>query len=237
MPPSITSFATGQLALLEQERLAEVEETQLLLSQTAPKTLERAGLAILNLSVAAQRTGLGGKTVLELELDGAVKGATADLPPHGIRSGDIVAVADQPRGAERKKEKVELRKKGVEGVVLKVKSASVEVALDREDEEVPNGKLWMCVYIRCRLEFTADEYVVLSSRMTLHSRGASENLPLFAIEIDTKTTQDEPDHDNTFETIRVGIHTPHACPVRSRLASARSKRFKRAEGVVRPEPK
>jgi len=232
MPRSITSFATGQLALLGQERLAEVEETQLLLSQTAPKALERVGLAILNLSVAARRTGLGGKTVVELELDAAVKAASADLPPHGIRSGDIVAVAEQPRGAERKKEKVEMRKKGVEGVVLKVKSASVEVALDREDEEVPGGKLWMCVYTRYRLEFTADEYVVLSWRMTLHSRGAPVDLPLFAIEIHAKTNQDEPDHDNAFQTIRVGFHTPHACPVWSRLASARSKRFRRAKGMV-----
>ena len=232
MARSPTAFATGQLALLEQERLAEMEETQLLLSQAAPRVLERAGLAILNLSVAARRTGLGGKTVLELELDAPVRPADADLPPHGIRSGDIVAVAEQPRGAERKKEKGEMRRRGVDGVVLKVKSASVEVALDREDEEVPGGKLWMYAYVRRSLAFTADEYVVLSWRMTLHSRGAPVDLPLMAIETDAKTNQDEPDHDNSFQTIRVGVHTPHACPVRSRLANARFKRFRRAKGMV-----
>lgn len=105
-----------------------MEETQLLLSQTAPKTLERAGLAILNLIVSSQRTGLGGKTVLELELHGAVKDASGELPEHGIRTGDIVSVSEQPKGVEKKSEKIELKKKGVEGIVLKCFMPSVIAA-------------------------------------------------------------------------------------------------------------
>ncbi|KAK3059573.1 hypothetical protein LTS18_010522, partial [Coniosporium uncinatum] len=79
MPPSktttstsIPTFAQTQLALLDRELQAELAETSLLASQHAPATLARAGLAILNLQISSQRTGLGGKTVLELSLDPAV---------------------------------------------------------------------------------------------------------------------------------------------------------------------
>lgn len=142
---TISDFATVQLSLLDRERLAEIEETQLLLSQTSPTALARAGLAVLNLSVASQRTGLGGKTVIELELDSAVKTGNGELPEHGIRTGDIVSVAEQPKGSEKKSDKLDLKKKGVDGVVLKITNASVSVALDKEDADVPGGRLWLCV--------------------------------------------------------------------------------------------
>src|SRR4051794_14825402 len=98
-PPSISpsAFATAQLSLLLSEQNAEVEETTLLLSNSPPTVLARAGLAILNLTLSSQRTGLGGKTVVELTLDSAVGGG--DLPEHGIRTGDIVRVAEQPSGS------------------------------------------------------------------------------------------------------------------------------------------
>jgi DNA polymerase alpha-associated DNA helicase A len=144
-PTSISAFATKQLQLLDAELKAELEENNLLVSQTSPTALQRAGLAIVNLSVSSQRTGLGGKTVLELELDSAV--GPGDIPEHGIRVGDIVSVADQPSGSAKKREKADLKSKGVEGVVLKVTPKNVSVALDKEDADVPGGKLWLYVSI------------------------------------------------------------------------------------------
>jgi DNA polymerase alpha-associated DNA helicase A len=144
-PISIAAFAATQLQLLDQELQAELGQTSLLISQTAPSALQRAGLAILNLSIGSQRTGLGGKTVLDLELDSAVGGG--DIPEHGIRVGDIVGVADQPSGSAKKREKFELKGKGVDGVVLKVTPRNMSVALDKEDAEVPAGKLWLYVFI------------------------------------------------------------------------------------------
>lgn len=139
----ISSFATSQLGLLDNELKAELAETQLLTSTHAPPTLQRAGLAILNLNVSSQRTGLGGKTLLELGLDPAVGGG--ELPEHGLRVGDIVAVAEQPKGAERKKDRDGMEKRGVEGVVTKVQREQVTVALDKEDADAPVGKLWLYV--------------------------------------------------------------------------------------------
>lgn len=145
-PTDIPSFAANQLTLLDAELQAELAETNALLSSHTPTALARAGLAILNLNVSSMRTGLGGKTVVELALDSAVvpKGGKADIPEHGIRVGDIVAVQDQPAGSAKKFEKRDLAKKGVEGVVLRVKRENIDIVLDKEDADVPNsGKLWL----------------------------------------------------------------------------------------------
>ncbi|KAF2028834.1 DNA-binding protein SMUBP-2 [Setomelanomma holmii] len=157
MPEStdIPSFAASQLTLLDAELQAELSETNALLSSHTPATLSRAGLAILNLNVTSIRTGLGGKTVVELGLDPAVvaKGEKPDIPEHGIRVGDIVAVQDQPSGSAKKAEKREGAKKGAEGVVLRVRRENVEIVLDKEDADVPSsGKLWMMNQTMTRLQ-------------------------------------------------------------------------------------
>ncbi|PPJ53322.1 hypothetical protein CBER1_00937 [Cercospora berteroae] len=139
----IAAFAGGQLLLLDNELQAEVQETQLLTATYAPTTLQRAGLAVLNLTVSSQRTGFGGKTLLELGIDPAVAGDGAELPEHGLRVGDICAVAEQPKGAERKKEREAMEKHGVEGVVTRMNKTAITVALDKEEVDVPNGKLWL----------------------------------------------------------------------------------------------
>ena len=139
----ISSFASSQISLLDGELQAELAETQLLTATYAPTVLQRAGLAVLNLHVSSQRTGFGGKTVLELRLDPAVGGG--ELPEHGLRVGDICAVAEQPKGAERKKDREGMEKRGAEGVVTKVQKETVTVALDKEDVNVPYGKLWLYV--------------------------------------------------------------------------------------------
>ena len=154
----ITFFAGRQMALLESELQAEVAETQLLTATHAPTVLQRAGLAILNLNVSSQRTGFGGKTLLELGLDPAV--GTSELPEHGLRVGDICAVAEQPKGAERKKEREGMEKRGAEGVFTKVQKEHVTVALDKEDTDVPNGKLWL--YVK-HLRTVSEEYRLIVS--------------------------------------------------------------------------
>jgi DNA polymerase alpha-associated DNA helicase A len=153
-PTDIPAFAASQLTLLDAELKAELAETDALLSSHTPTALARGGLAILNLNVSSVRTGMGGKTIVELALDPAVvtKGAKPEIPEHGIRVGDIVAVADQPAGSAKKTEKKELEKKGAEGVVLRVRRENVEVVLDKEDADVPSGsKLWMSVAVTRRM--------------------------------------------------------------------------------------
>ena len=175
----IPSFAASQLTLLDAELNAELAETNALLSSHTPTALSRAGLAILNLNVSSIRTGLGGKTVVELGLDSAVvaKGEKPDIPEHGIRVGDIVAVQDQPSGSAKKTEKKELEKKGAAGVVLRVRRENVEIVLDKEDADVPSGsKLWMSVYTWWKIRLGRRELIhilELSWRTTSPTKGTS----------------------------------------------------------------
>lgn len=146
-PTDIPAFAARQLTLLTAELTAELAQTAHLASSSSPAALQRAGLAVLNLQIAAQRTGLGGKTVLELQLDPAI--GSGELPEHGLRVGDIVGVREQVGGgggaAARKREKGEAERAGVDGVVVKCAAAGLAVALDKEEVDVPGGKLWMWV--------------------------------------------------------------------------------------------
>lgn len=175
-PIDIESFAAMQLKLLDAELKAETAETAELTQSASPKALQRTGLAILNLTISSQRTGLGGKTVIELELDPAVvHDSNNDLPEHGLRTGDIVGVSEQTTGAAKKVEKAEKKEKGVTGVVVRTHRASINVALDKEDAEVPAGKLWMCVQFLRRTERWPDRlimYIVSSLQMMLHTRGS-----------------------------------------------------------------
>ena len=143
-PIDIPTFATHQLALLDAELAAQTASTTTLLASTSPSTLSRAGLALLNLVISSQRTGLGGKTVLELEQDPAI-GNNGEIGEHGIRVGDIVRVGEQPKGNERKKEKAGMEGRGVQGVVVRVGVKGVQVALGREEDEAEGlgGRVWV----------------------------------------------------------------------------------------------
>ncbi|OAA67523.1 DNA-binding protein SMUBP-2 [Cordyceps fumosorosea ARSEF 2679] len=142
-PVDVPSFASTQLALLDRELQSEVQETSSLITNHSPAGLQRAGLAITNLVVASQRTGLGGRTVLELGPDAAIS-STGELPEHGLRAGDIVLVADQPAGSAKKREVRELESKGARGVVIRVQKTAVFAALDEGRDEVAfGGKVWV----------------------------------------------------------------------------------------------
>ena len=171
MPPSkpvdIPSFASTQLTLLSSELAAEIAETSELVGLHTPTALQRAGLALTNLVVNTQRTGYGGKTVLELGPDSATVTSSSsststgqnrggydgpELPEHGIRTGDIVVVSEQPAGSAKKREVRELEKKGAKGVVTRVGRGVVSVALDEDKGEENavgtgglggSGRVWM----------------------------------------------------------------------------------------------
>src|SRR2546430_8269351 len=110
----VPTFAASQLILLDEELQAEVAETSALVAQTSPIALQRAGVAIINLNVSSRRTGLGGKTIVDLEIDSALGGG--GLPEHGIRTGDIVSIQEQPSGSAKKNEKANLKARGASGV-------------------------------------------------------------------------------------------------------------------------
>ncbi|KAI5776532.1 hypothetical protein EDC01DRAFT_451991 [Geopyxis carbonaria] len=124
----IPLFATTQLTLLASEHAAEVAGQTSLLTSRPPAALQHSGLALLNLSLSAQRTGLGGRTVLEFEPDNAII-SDGVFPAHGLRSGDVVRIAEQPGGSAKKKEKADMKDQGVEGVVHRVSEGKLTIAV------------------------------------------------------------------------------------------------------------
>ncbi|KAJ0288507.1 hypothetical protein COL940_000617 [Colletotrichum noveboracense] len=145
-PLSVQSFAATQLSLLSAELAAEIAESSALVSLHSPTALQRAGLALSNLVVGARRTGLGGRTVLELNPDPAVSSsAEGRLPEHGLRPGDIVLLSEQPAGNAKKREVKELESKGARGVVTRMRHESVGIAVDegKGEEREFNGRVWV----------------------------------------------------------------------------------------------
>jgi len=147
MPPTaidVPAFADVQLALLSRELAAELAETSSLGAAASPAALQRAGRAVLNLVVGSQRTGLGGKTVVELVRDPALGVAGGlDEAHDNVRVGDLVAVRERVAAAARKRDKAESEGRGVEGVVVRCAAKGIAVALDGDGAEVPGERLWL----------------------------------------------------------------------------------------------
>ncbi|KAF4123523.1 DNA polymerase alpha-associated DNA helicase A [Geosmithia morbida] len=143
-PVDVAAFARTQMSLLDRELQCEIRETSSLVSNYSPTALQRAGLAVTNLAVSSQRTGMGGKTVFELSPDPAMSSSPDLLPEHGMRTGDIVLVAEQPGGSAKKREVKDLEKKGARGVITRVQKGAVSIALDEGKEEASfTGRLWI----------------------------------------------------------------------------------------------
>lgn len=167
-PVDVPQFASAQLALLARELQSEIAETADLVAAHSPQALQRSGLALTNLVLSGRRTGMGGRTVVELSADPATTTTTTSsspgssgggqLPEHGLRTGDIVLVAAQPAGAAKRREMKEMERRGVKGVVVRTRRADVSVALDGgggggadgkggadggDEDAVLGGRVWM----------------------------------------------------------------------------------------------
>lgn len=82
----ITSFKNAVNVELESDLLL----TSNYLNSYSPKRLFQLGLAVINLNVSNIKNGLGGKTLMELELDHAVKSGADEIQLGTLRVGDIV---------------------------------------------------------------------------------------------------------------------------------------------------
>lgn len=97
---------------------------------------------------------------MELSPDSATADASGEIPEHGIRTGDLVAVAEQPAGSARKRDLKGLEAKGSRGVVTRVGLNAIWVALDGEDDDavVAAKRLWV---VKLDNDVTYKRYVSL----------------------------------------------------------------------------
>ncbi|KAI8920581.1 P-loop containing nucleoside triphosphate hydrolase protein [Entophlyctis helioformis] len=95
-PADVDAFVVQQLALIEQERQSEMAQVAAMQQAFTPVDLQRRGVVLLALRVTGIRSGLGGRTLVDLE---AGAGGSQPLPPHKFRMGDIVSVDEHAAGS------------------------------------------------------------------------------------------------------------------------------------------
>jgi len=130
------SFISEQRRLLALEREAEVEEANILQSNTSIKELCQKGVAVQKVVVGGQVTGLYGRTVITF----TSRVIGQELPAHSLTSGDIVGV----RGAERTESEVS-------GVVTWVSPTSLGIAVQVSEVGEENSLDESCLYSLVKL--------------------------------------------------------------------------------------
>lgn len=126
-------------AIIE-EQDEDVSQTNAYLAAYSPKKLASLGLAAINLQITNIRTGLGGKTILELKLDPAY--GDGDINSGTLRTGDIVKLAKMMKTTEKKKIKKQLDEKldddddssGIEAVIVKAMTQTITVSVDESSD-------------------------------------------------------------------------------------------------------
>ncbi|KAJ1301038.1 hypothetical protein OPQ81_003459 [Rhizoctonia solani] len=142
----LEKFLSRMRALCLKERVAEVEQSSLLLSACSPKLLEQKGLALLGLGVSNIQIGLGGKSLIELERPSAYH-TSPNFPPHTFRPGDIARIEPNvtstsgKRGARSSKKQALTSgdidtQASVEGVVYKVSDTRIVVSVEAESQDI-----------------------------------------------------------------------------------------------------
>ncbi|KAK6507326.1 hypothetical protein TWF481_005765 [Arthrobotrys musiformis] len=123
-------FLEEHLELLEKAREAEVKLSNEDIARASPKALCTRGLALLNLCVSRSYTGLGGKSVVELSPDSSL--VSGGMPAHSLKTGDIVKIQEQLSTLAKKSQKKDAQDGCLTGVVLRLTSQKLIVALDMD---------------------------------------------------------------------------------------------------------
>ncbi|KAL7324983.1 hypothetical protein PS15p_210092 [Mucor circinelloides] len=203
-------FIAHQIQLVETERKIDVEDTQKLLSAYAPIQLQRRGVALVGLKVTGMRTGLGGKSLIDLELANP-----SMLPPifpaHKITTGDIVGLD------EYKKDKPSQQVGKWSGVVLRVTDARITVALQEMEEELPTEIQERCQIVKLANSITYERMLKGLERLEKKcEQGGSSLINVLLGQSDLSTTVmptdinffDETLNESQKEAVRFALGSP-----------------------------
>lgn len=129
-----TKLAEAFRSAVELEQKCDTLLTDSYLETFSARKLASFGLAVINLITANLRTGLGGKTLIELSLDPAFSKQDDEIQPGSLRVGDIVKLDRMASKANEKSEE----KSSLDGVIIKLtgKVIVVSVEEDASDESI-----------------------------------------------------------------------------------------------------
>lgn len=148
-----TSFVEPFLNAIDVEQKADTVFADSYTKSYSPKKLAQLGLAITNLVITSGRTGLGGKSIIEFELDSAVKNGN-EIIPGSIRVGDIVKVLKMGNTNEvvKKQKAISNSSKksetsdaegstgSIDGVVIKINANGISITI--EDSNFDENSLY-----------------------------------------------------------------------------------------------
>lgn len=127
---------------IAEEQQADTQLTESLLKLYSPKKLAQLGLAVINLNVLTLRTGFGGKNLIELELDPALKTNDTELNPGSLKIGDIVKLDRMVSGEDvtSKLKDLKVEDTGIEGVIMRIKTNSITMSVEDKsnDDKIMN---------------------------------------------------------------------------------------------------
>lgn len=136
-----SSFVSRFKDAIEVERKLDVALTNEYLKAYSPKQLAKMGLAIVNLVVTNLRTGLGGKSILELDIDPSLG---TELSVGSLKVGDIIRV-DRMKGSDKQKESKPKKSKdadderedngALDAVIVRINTKGIHVSVDEETND------------------------------------------------------------------------------------------------------
>lgn len=146
---------------IELEQKCDTLLTNSYLEKYSPKKLASFGVAIINLVLTNLRTGLGGKTLIELSLDPALSKQEDEIPTGNLRVGDIVKLDRMLASSLKTPEKLK-ESNSLEGVIVKI-----------------TGKL-LCVAVE---ENVSDENL-----MALYNNTGNDNIRMWIVKLTNSAT-------------------------------------------------
>lgn len=132
----ITSFKNA----IELEQKSDILLTDTYLQSYSPKKLSQLGLAVINLVVDNVREGFGGKTIIDLVQDPALKNANDknEIQVGSLRVGDIVKLDNMNTGGESKQKNQSEETNNnhsFDCVVMKVSSQAITVSINESPKD------------------------------------------------------------------------------------------------------
>ncbi|KAK6456726.1 P-loop containing nucleoside triphosphate hydrolase protein [Scheffersomyces xylosifermentans] len=118
------------------EQKSDVLLTNSYLTTYSARKLAQLGLAVINLIVSNVRTGLGGKTLIELVVDPALKkDADDEIQVGTLRVGDIAAANSSTKKKEKEKDHPESLDESLDAVVIKINARLITISIEEDVKE------------------------------------------------------------------------------------------------------
>lgn len=134
------SFSTKFKSAINLEQQVDLDQTNAYLETYSAKKLSQLGLAVLNLIIDNIRTGLGGKTIIDLILDPAL--GEKQLEVGSVKVGDLVKL--NKMGEESQELTGVITKVSVKTVCMSIdEDSNDENVLDIYNNTANEGKVWI----------------------------------------------------------------------------------------------